>query len=230
MALTIWTLLPGDVTVTQDQLQKTKSDVLSCAPDGSRVQVRGIDQHFMLFEVSADGGPSRPIFGDELANDHLARIAATVWLPDGLEDPEVRAVETIDRLHALTPEPLASAVCDSQFHLDLTETAGEPTAHVVILLTKAAHTTRDESIWHYRTHHVPMAKALQPLYTRYSTHRVLHTRGDFPEDGVTVQEFPSHDAMTRHVQKRFEPDDDSFQDLANFLSKVDFYSGDHAVL
>src|ERR1700712_3967695 len=109
MALTIWTLLPGDVPVTQDQLQNTKSDVLSCAPDGSRVQVRGIDQPFMLFEVSADGGPSRPIFGDELANDHLARIAATIWLPDDLEDPEVRAVETIDRLHAGTSEPLASA-------------------------------------------------------------------------------------------------------------------------
>ncbi|MGE2716444.1 hypothetical protein ACQI4L_20515 [Mycolicibacterium litorale] len=75
-----------------------------------------------------------------------------------------------------------------------------------------------------------MAKSLQPLYTRYSTHRVLYVRGDFAEDGITVQEFPTRDDLARHVRKRFEPDDESFKDLANFLSKVDFYTGEHAVL
>jgi hypothetical protein len=151
-------------------------------------------------------------------------------LPDDLEDPEACAVDVIDRLHRQIPEPLSSVVCDSQVHLDLTEARGTPTAHVVILLTKAHTNTRDESIWHYRTHHVPMAKSLQPLYTRYSTHRVLHARGEFTEDGLTVQEFPSRDHLTQHVRKRFLPDDDSFKDLANFLSKVDFYTSDHAVL
>lgn len=228
MALTIWTFLPGGDTVTEEELRKVKNTVQSCAPDGSRVQARGVDQHFMLFDVDADS--ERPVFGDELSNEHPARIAATIWLPDDLEDPEACAVETIDRLHRQTPEPLSSVACDSQVHLDRTETSGAPTAHVVIFLTKAHADTRDESIWHYRTHHVPMAKSLQPLYTRYSTHRVLHARGDFVEDGLTVQEFPSHDHLTRHVQKRFEPDDESFKDLANFLSKVDFYTGEHAVL
>ncbi|QYL23801.1 hypothetical protein [Mycolicibacterium diernhoferi] len=226
--MTIWTFLPGEQAVSAADLQQAKESVLSCAPAGSRVQARGIDEHFMLFDVAVD--PSRPTFGDELGNDHPARIAVTIWLPDGIEDPEVRAMETLDRLHGQDPAPLASAVCDSQFHLDITEVTGEPSAHVVILLTKAAHTSRDEAIWHYRSHHVPMAKSLQPFYTRYSTHRALHVRGDFPEDGITVQEFPSRDAMTRHIQKRFEPDDDSFQDLANFLSKVDFYTGEHFVL
>jgi hypothetical protein len=228
MAMTIWTFLPGPQSVTRQDLEQAKARVSHCAPVGSKVQMRAVDEHFMLFDVAVD--PTGPRFGDELSSGHPARIAATVWLPEGIADPEVQAMATLDRLHEGDPEPVGSAACDSHIHLDLTAEAGEPTDHVVILLTRAEHKTRDESIWHYRSHHVPMALSLQPLYTRYSTHRTLHARGAFAEDGLTVQEFPSRDALTAHVQKRFEPDDDSFQDLANFLARVDFYSGGHAVL
>jgi hypothetical protein len=229
MALTIWTFFgAGSAPVSQQVLTTTREMLLELSPAGSRVDTRALDQHYMVLEASRDADASRLRFADELGSEQEARLAATIWLPDELEDPELRAVDTIERLHGLDPEPVTSAVCDSRIHLDLVGDDEPPKAYVVVSVTRAANITRDEYMWYYRAHHVPQAKALRPLFVRYSTHRVLYSRGDFAQDNITVQEYKSMEEVDRHVRKRVE--NASMNDQANFLSKVDYYAGDRALL
>jgi hypothetical protein len=227
--LTVMTFLGGGRTpASADELSAVKARLDELAPPGSRTDVRALDDHYMTLDIPSP--PARPRVREsaDLDDDLEARIAGTIWLSDELDDLELVAANTCtqvdDVLGART-----TAVFDSRVHLDLVGDGEQPAAYVLVPIARAAARTRDEFIWYYRTHHVPLAKSVGPRFTRYTTHRVLHTRGDFGRDGITVQEFPSLAEIDAHVKTRIEPSDVTINDLENFMSRVDYYVGDRAV-
>ncbi len=142
--------------------------------------------------------------------------------------PERTANALLDRLDE-SAEPVGSAALESRQHLELQPGASSPSAHAFIMNTRQPRLTRDEFYWYYRVNHTSLAKDLQPGFTRYATHRVLHSRGHGFEDGVTVQEYPDLAAFRRHIEVRTRADDVAFHDIANFVGVVDYWVGEGRV-
>jgi hypothetical protein len=146
-----------------------------------------------------------------------------VWLPDA-PLVESQAQRLVHELRAET-DAVGTGVFHHRIHLDEVGAGPTPAAYAVILNIRQQRHTRDEYMWYYRTHHVPLAIALKPKFVRYSTHRVLHAEGRVIADAVTVQEFPSAADIREHLAVRLRPQDEGINDLGNFIGQVDYLLG-----
>jgi hypothetical protein len=222
------TFFGGSGELTSAELKAAKKIAEGLAPYGSRVEIRALDDHYMQIALPQDGAQARLLRSDSLTAPRPASGVAMVWMAPAIGTLESTAAKTVILLHEALAGT-ASAVFDPKVHLDKVIPGQPPSAYAVIMNTRQARHTRDEYMWYYRTHHVPLAVDLDPLFIRYSTHRVLWSSGAFVQDAVTLQEFPNMEDLDRHVAIRIRPVDSAINDLGNFIGQVDYFVGDRSV-
>jgi hypothetical protein len=222
------TFFGGGTNLPDDRLREAKRVAEEIAPQGSRVQARALDEHYMRITLPAEGGRPEIVHADGLRGERDVAAAVVLWLSDSLDGVELEAKNAAERLDREL-DAFGTGVFDARIHLDRVGGGDAPKAYAMIMNTRQQRHTRDEYIWYYRTHHVPLAKDLGPAFLRYSTHRVLFSSSDFIQDAVTLQEFPSLEALDGHVKTRIRPEDEGINDIGNFIGQVDYYIGDRVL-
>jgi hypothetical protein len=212
--------------VSDDELRQTWAQARDLAPESARVVARALDRHYMVLTVP-EATPAITMEPD-LPPERIGSIALDIQLADGLE-VEAEAAALIDRLEqALAPEAIAAF--HTSLHLDLvTGDAAEPPAFTFTINNRRPEHSREDYVWLYRTQHVPLAKAIGPLFVRYITHHTLYERGSVFGDTITIQEYASIDDIDRHIRTRTAPSDDAINDIVNIVGHVDYYIGDRVI-
>jgi hypothetical protein len=227
MPLTVMAVFGPTTPATDAELAEALTTARGLAPDAARVEIRGLDRHYMLLTVPETTPEVR--MEPDLPAERIGSIAVTIWLSDGTEVEEVAASLLVRLEQAFAPE--AVAAFHASVHLDLVPAgATQPPAFTFTINRRRPEHTRDQYMWYYRTRHVPLAKSVQPRFVRYLTHRTLYERGNVFDDAITIQEYASIEEIDRHIKTRTAPSDSTINDLENFIGAVDYYIGDRLLV
>lgn len=224
MPITVMALLGAQASRPSDgELSDLSADVGRVGTPAESSAVFALDTHALRIAIDQHG-PTVITTRDQLRPPPAPMMAT--WTLDADDSaPERTAQALLDQVEKHLPS-LSCAALETRVHLDLVGAVAPPAAYAFIMNKRQQRHTRDEFFWYYRTNHTSLAKALKPRFVRYATHRVLHSRGELFEDGVTVQEFPHLADFWEHIKVRTESGDEAFDDIRNFVGVVDYWVGD----
>jgi hypothetical protein len=219
----------GEAAPMADAALQTAYDAAKdIAPPGCRVEARALDRTFLDCRYSP-GQPPRIII-DDMAGlpDPIAAATVSIWMDGAIDNLELRTHEIATELHAALGAT-GTAIFDARRHLDLVGHAPSPTLQAVAVVERRRGLDRDTFMQYYRTHHVPLAKSLKPRFTRYTTFRTLETISTFPGDCVTIQEYPSLEALRQHLYTRTADGDAAGDDIDNFIAHLTYNIGERMI-
>jgi hypothetical protein len=219
---------PDAVLLSDAQLEAALATGRSIAPQGCRVEVRALDRSYLELLMPVAGQP--PQITREDSDKLPPRISGgvlTVWMDEAIDNVERATHETAKALHDAL-RAIATVTFDGRRHLDLVGDGPAPGLQAVVVLERRRELDRDSFIQHYRVDHVPLAKQLEPKFVRYTTFRVLEIIGDFPGDCITLQEFPSLDAIREHMSVRATVGDVASEDISKIARRTAYYIGERS--
>lgn len=220
---------PDAALLSDAELQSALDAGRSLAPEGCKVEVRRIDRSYLRMVFPAVGEP--PEIALEQADKLPPRIAGavvTVWMDAKLDNVELVTQQTAEALHAAFGA-IATVTFDASCHLDLVGDGPAPGLQAMVVMERREALDRDAFIQQYRIGHVPLAKRLRPKFTRYTTFRVLEIIGDFEGDCLTLQEYPSLDAIRQHMSVRANVGDEAAEDIAHIVRRITYHIGERTL-
>jgi hypothetical protein len=220
---------PDAAPLSDSELQSTLETGRSMAPEGCRVEIRRIDRSYLRMVFPAVGEP--PEIALEQPDKLPPRIAGgvvTIWMDEKIDNVELRTQQVAKALHAAL-DAVATVTFDASRHLDLVGDGPAPGLQAMVVMERRGALDRDTFIQQYRIGHVPLAKGLRPKFTRYTTFRVLEVIGDFEGDCLTLQEYPSLDAIRQHMSVRATVGDEAAEDIAQIASRITYHIGERTL-
>lgn len=214
--------------ITDPDLHRAYAIAQSKAPDGCKVEARALDRTFIDNHYQR-GVPPTVIFDDpERLPSPISSGVISIWMNSALDNVEMRTREVAQALHDAL-DAIGTVTFDARCHLDLVRDGPTPTLQAVAVVERSADLDRDSFIQYYRTHHVPLAKSLKPRFMRYTTFRTLERIGTFNGDCVTIQEYPSLDAIREHLLTRTSQGDSAGDDIVNFITHLTYNIGERTL-
>ena len=227
MALAAIAFFPrgGAGSLSDEALMEALAVAHRLAPPGSRCEVRALEETCLDIQVPPGGPPRFTLEGGPLPTP-FARAAATIWFDNGLDNIELTAQQTAAHLHeALSGR--GAGVFDVSDHIRPVAGSARAGLHVLATMTRRLDIDRDDFIQYYRTTHVTRAKAAQPIFSRYTTFRLLESVGDLPIDCVTLLDYAARDALRKSLAPPPKSDrDPPPSDLPRFVSRIVYNIGE----
>lgn len=221
---------PSDAALLEDtQLEAALATGRAAAPENCKVEVRALDRPYLQLLMPNVGEPPEIMLeNSDRLPPRFSGGVVTIWMDDALDNIELKTQQCAKALHAAL-DARATVTFHASRHLDLVGDGPAPTLQALVVLERRAEMDRDTFIQHYRVGHVPLAKALAPRFTRYTTFRVLEIIGDFPGDCVTLQEYPSLEAIRDHMSRRATVGDSASDDIAQIAHRINYYIGERTL-
>jgi hypothetical protein len=217
MPLSIVSFIADAEAITAAGIGQAAEAVEGAFP-GAELDLRGLErQEFRFLFAPGETPRIQPLY-DELPYGAVALAD----LPDGTEIDAARPVA--EQVHAALGAA-GTVLVDNHSHYDSGADAPDWT-FTVAMQKRKLDIDRDEFIDYYNGTYIPNAMKGHdnPPYETYSTAVVLDTVGEYPFDGVTLNEYATEAALRDHMTKQVA-EVTSRGGSSAFVHEVEKYSG-----